>query len=104
MKKVIDKARFNLEELKTINNELKTAINFCPLTYIDNNPNSNTLTPNLLIFGRNIHEKCYVYKSKDFTENGARSSLKYTAEIIYEFFLKFDNEYIVSLQEEYFLS
>ena len=99
MKKVIDKAELNLEELITLSTEVKTAINSRPLTYIDDNPNSNTLTPNHLIYGRNIHENCYEYESKDFTENGARSSLKYTAEIICKFFRKLDKEYIVSLQE-----
>ena len=74
-----------------------------PLAYIDDDPNNNTLAPNHLIYGRNIHEKCYEYKSEDFTENDARSSSKCTANIICKFFQKFDNEYIVSLQERYFI-
>ena len=53
---------------------------------MDGEPNNNTLTPNHLIYGRNIYEKYYEYESKDFTENDARSSLKRTAEIICKFF------------------
>ena len=72
---VISKARLNHEELTTIRTEAEAAINSCPLTYIDDDPNNNTLTQNHLIYGRNIHVKCYEYESKDFTENDARSSL-----------------------------
>ena len=57
---------------------------------------------NHLLHGRNIHERCYEYESKDFTENNARSSSKRAAEIICKFFQKFDNKYIASLQERYF--
>ena len=57
---------------------------------------------NHLTYRRNNNEKCYEYVSKDFTENDGRSSSKRTAEIMCKFFQKFDNEYIVSLQERYF--
>ena len=102
LKKVIGKARLKLEQLTTISTEVEAAINSRPLTYIDDDPNDNTLTPYHLIYGRNIHEKCYEYESKDFTEIDARFTSKRTAEIICKFFQKFDSEYIVSLQERYF--
>ena len=67
LKKVIGKPRLNLEQLTTISTEVEAAINSRSLTYIDDHPNNNTLTQNHLIYGRNIHEKCYEDESKDFT-------------------------------------
>ena len=46
MKKVICKARLNFEELTTINAEVEAAINSRLLTYIDGDPNNNTLISN----------------------------------------------------------
>ena len=80
------KARLNLEELTTISTEVEVAINSRLLTYIDDDSNNNTLMPNHFIYGKNVHEKCYEYESKDLTKNDGRSSSKRTAEIICRFF------------------
>ena len=101
LEQVIGKDRLNLAELTTISTEVEAAINSRQLTYIDDHPTNNTLTPNHLIYERNVHEKCYEYKSKDFTENDTRSSSERTAEFIWNFFPKFDSKYTVSLQERF---
>ena len=71
------------------------------MTYIDDDPNNNTLTQNHIIYRKNIHEKCCKYESKDFAENDARSSSKRTAEMICKFLQQFVNEYLFSLQERF---
>lgn len=81
-KQVISKDRFNIEELITLSIEVEAAINSRLLTYIDDDPNNNMLTPNHLIRGRNIHEKCYNYKFKDSTGKDARFNFDCTAKIM----------------------
>ena len=49
LKKVIGKARLNLEELTAISAVVEAAINSRRLTYNDDDPSNNTLTPNQLI-------------------------------------------------------
>ena len=102
MEKVIRKARFYLEELTTIRTEVEAAINSRPLTFIDGNPNNNTLRPKHLSCGRNIQEKCFEHESKNFRENDARSSLKLSAEIICKFFQRKLITNLFSLQDRYF--
>ena len=51
--KVMDKVRLTWEEVTVMSNEMEAATNACPLLYIDDDePNSNTLTPNQLIYVR----------------------------------------------------
>lgn len=49
----MDKVRLTWEEVTAMSNEMEAATNACPLLYIDDDePNSNTLTPNQLIYVR----------------------------------------------------
>ena len=51
--KVMDKVRLTWEEVTVMSNEMEAATNARPLLYIDDDePNSNTLTPNQLIYVR----------------------------------------------------
>ena len=103
IKKVIGKEKLTWEELETICTEVEGAINTRPLTQIDDDPNNNILTPNHLIYGRNIHEKCT--DSGDFceiTHDEATSRLQHIIIIMKQFFKRFEIDYIQSLQERYF--
>ena len=59
LKKVLNKSVLNFEQLMTMLLEVESVLNSRPLTYIDDNPNTQTLTPNHLIFGRQLNEKCF---------------------------------------------
>ena len=103
IKTVIGKEKLTWEVLETICTEVEGAINTRPLTYIDDNPNHNVLRLNHLIYGRNIHEKCPDFdENYEITHDKATSRLQHIVIVMKQFFKRFENEYIRSLQERYF--
>ena len=55
LKKVIGKAKLNFEELNTVIVEIEKCVNSRPLTYLSEEHEDTVLTPNHLIYGRNIN-------------------------------------------------
>ena len=100
IKTVIGKEKLTWEVLETICTEVEGAINTRPLTYIDNNPNNNVLTPTHLIYGRKIHEKCPDYNENyELTHDEATLRLQNIVFVMKQFFKRLENEYIQSLQQ-----
>ena len=53
------KALLTFEELRTVIYEIECTLNSRPLTCADEDFDNNILTPNHLIYGRNINVKCF---------------------------------------------
>ena len=72
------KALLTFEELRTVSCEIECTLNSRPLTYVDEDfANNNILTPNHLIYGRNINKKCYSFNdsfSSDMNKTDAENS------------------------------
>ena len=57
LKKIMGKALLTFEELRTLSYEIESTLNLRSLTYVDEDFDNNILTPNHLIYGRNINDK-----------------------------------------------
>ena len=72
LKKLIGNARLSFDEMLTILVEVEGTLNSRPLTYDDDNPSEEVLTPSHLIHGRRIHSLPEVLQSEEeFGENSA---------------------------------
>ena len=54
MKNVVGKAKLNFEELNTVIIEIEKCVNSRPLTYLSEEHEDTVITPNNLIYGRDI--------------------------------------------------
>ena len=71
------KALLTFEELRTVSCEIECTLNSRPLTYVDEDFDNNILTPNHLIYGRNINKICYSFNdsfSSDMNKTDAENS------------------------------
>ena len=71
------KALLTFEESRTMSYEIECTWNSRPLTSVDEGFDNNILTPNHLIYGRNINEKCVNGSSSADMINDAQNSFKY---------------------------
>ena len=61
------KSRLTYDEIVTFSVEAESIINSGPLTYVDDDPNNDILTPSQLVCGRKLNDKCFTY-NKDVTD------------------------------------
>ena len=72
LKKVIGNARLSFDEMLTVLVEVEGTLNSRPLTYDDDNPSEEVLTPSHLIHGRRNHSLPGVLESEEeFGQNSA---------------------------------
>ena len=98
LKKILTNSRVTYEEMSTILSEIETVINNRPLTFIYNELTEQPLTPNHLIYGRqlersnnlpnNVPNKVGVVKQYDHVNN-----------LITHYWNRWSNEYLVGLRE-----
>ena len=59
------KARLTYDEILTTLVEIKSIMNFLPLTYMSDNHNESCITPHHLIYTCHVNEKCYKYDARN---------------------------------------
>ena len=106
LKKVISKERLTFDELRTVIYEVECSLNVRPSTYVDKNPNDNVLTPNHLIYERNINEKCFANNELlNLKKDGVYNTLQHMRFVLENYFKRFEQEYTLSFQErQYYLN
>ena len=90
------KSRLTYDEIVTFSVEAESIINSQSLTYVDDDPNNNVLTPSQLICGRKLNDKCFTY-NKDVTDPNELQTLAQKVEMTKDYFYKrFGKEYLLS--------
>ena len=80
MRKVIFNARLNYEELLPVLKEIENVLNNRPLVYVYEDVNQDILTPNKLLFGRNLETNAPNYDVD--AENDLSTRQKYTNSLL----------------------
>ena len=96
------KALLTFEELRTVIYEIECTLNSRPLTYVDEDFDNNILTPNHLIDGRNINEKCFNDSSSaDMFKTDAQNFFQHMKLVLQKYVSGFEKEYILTLKERH---
>ena len=104
LKKFIGNARLSFDEMLTVLVEVEGTLNSRPLTYNDDNPSEEVLTPSHLIHGRRIHSLPEVLESEEeFGENSATYSRRheYLTKKLQHFWKRWQREYLTALRESH---
>ena len=98
LKKTIGRAYLNFYELQTVTNEIDLALNSRPLGALHDDDLEEPLTPNHLLYGRQLHFNNY----NDRVEDGvldAYKRIEYLETVLNHFWNRWCSEYIPSLLE-----
>ena len=104
LEKVIGNARLSFDEMLTVLVEIEGTLNSRPLTYDDNNPSEEVLTPYHLIHGTRIHSLPEVLEpEEEFGENSATYTRrhKYQTKKLQHFWKRWQREYLTALRESH---
>ena len=102
LRKSIENAKLNYEELLTVLKEVENILNNRPLTYLYTEENVDPLTPNKLIYGRDLNRTVTPsYLSDEENENNVDLDTRYAylQKILDHFWNRWSNEYLVALRE-----
>ena len=102
LKKVIGKAVLDFCEIFTIITEIKACLNSRPSTYLNEDNSDDLLTPNHLMYGRNIYNHHnLVVDIVDVDSNDMRKQVSHCRFVINHFLKRFMNDYLLALQEHH---
>ena len=102
LKKAVVKAKLNFEELHTVFVEIEKCVSSRPLTYLSEKHEDTGITPNHLIYGRDIDRNNKVqHEFNELSGNGFRKRQAYCQVIFKHFTKRFVKEYLLALQETY---
>ena len=98
LKKTIGRAYLNFYKLQTVTNEIELILNSRPLRALHDDDLEEPLTPNHLLYGRQLHFNNY----NDSVEDGvfdAHKRIEYLETVLNHFWNRWRSEYIPSLLE-----
>jgi len=102
LKKVLGKSLINFEEMNTVLAEIEGVTNSRPLTYISEEEYSENLTPNHLIYGRNITaSQCNISDIEESSKQSYREMRKHCSDLIKHFKQRFIEEYLNALKQRH---
>ena len=101
LRKILQTSKISYHELQTILKEIESIINNRPLTYVYHDDLEYALTPNHLIYGRNLNNQADITKINTTEVNDAEQRLKYVNQLLMHFWRRWRNEYLVELREHF---
>ena len=96
LRKVLRKKKLNFDEFVTVLKEIQNILNHRPLTYLYTENLNDTLTPNKLLFGRNISNEV-THERVETTE--PQDQLKHIRTLTDHFWNVWRDEYLLELRE-----
>lgn len=103
--KVIGRALLSESELHTVLTEVESSMNDRPLTYSMSENNPLPITPAHLIYGRRINATPQIdFDDDDFlpiTHESANKRAKYMSNIVYNFWQRYNTEYLPALRDRH---
>ena len=102
MKKVISRARLSFKELNTVIIEVEKVLNGLPLlTYLSGKEYCSSLTPNHLMYGRNLFNSSKGVGSEISASIDCQKIVQHHVVVKKHFKQRFINEYLSALQEKH---
>ena len=100
LKKVLLNARLHYEELLTILKEIECIVNNRPLIYVYDDVNQDILTPNKLLFGRNLDTVAPSNECSNQEPNLSKRA-KYIESLLDHWWNRWQTEYLTELREHH---
>ena len=97
-KRLLFTSTVTFNELLTLLHETEVVINNRPLTYVYRELTDIPLTPNHLIYGRNINHIAKRVQYEEFTNVNADIHFKYVTDLLNRFWKRWKNEYLTELR------
>ena len=104
LRKVLGNARLSFDEMLTVLVEVEGTLNSRPLTYDEDNPAEEVLTPSHLIYGRRIQSLPEVQEEEDEFGEGREAyarRYKYLGKKLHHFWKRWQREYLLALRERH---
>ena len=98
LKKILRNAKLNYTELRTVLCEIELMLNERPLTYIYDDDTEEMLTPNHLLFGRNLTDNFITDAAIDVKP---AKRLDYLRKLLDHYWTRWQREYLSELREQH---
>ena len=106
LKKTLGRAKLDFNELLTVLHEIELILNSKPLTYVTDDVVDDVLTPNHVLFGRNLSPVNTDESPHDAandtpdTPDELTARMKYLQRLISKFWKDWRNDYLLNLREQ----
>ncbi|XP_066910933.1 uncharacterized protein [Clytia hemisphaerica] len=100
LKKILRRSNLNYDQMITVLKEIENVFNNRPLTFLYTDDLSNPLTPNKLLYGRNIYTTNVDDSNDENVENeNLENKFRHVRQILEHFWKRWQFEYLTKLRE-----
>jgi len=100
LKKILRRSNLNYDQMITVLKEIENVLNNRPLTFLYTDDLSEPLTPNKLLYGRNIYTTNVDDSNDENVENESlENKFRHVRQILEHFWKKWQFEYLTELRE-----